>query len=662
MTAAAQSIARLWPPLLAAGLATLRILIPERPPDAVGLRALADTTFALGLTVLLLYTARGLGRMCLRLAALLPTDPVFDLTLSTATGLAIVAYGVLVLGLLGWLAPESVLVWLVLAGAMAYLEGLRRGPPASELWSAIRPASPGMWAGCAAAVVVFGASLIHALLPVWDYDGLMYHLQAPALFLRAGRIVLLPDLWQANGPLLAEMLYLVGVAFESDAVAKVVHLSFAALLVLATFAVARRHVGDRAGWMAAGILLGVPVFPVWASLAYADMAWALYEVLAIAAYLEWRRDRRRAWLVVSAAMLGWAMGSKYPALALLPILCFAILFDRASGSPQARLRSTALFAGAAVLVAAPWYLKNLLLGGNPIYPFVFGSMDWPPERLQMLMAYLQSFGTGRSVGDYLLLPVSLFLRRDAFGTFMSRIDIPSPLFLLALALPSVRRASPIVGALGWISLVRFAAWAAGSQQTRFLLPLYPVLAVLAGAVLESWLASPRAGRRSSSIAYGVIGGFVGVTLAYQVIYWVDARPLPVVVGLESKEAFLRRAVYDYPAMRYVVESLPFDARVYFAWDGQGYYCDERCLPDAEQSRWVQLVLAGPSVQQVAWRLRLLGATHLLLDHEGLGFMLAHDPAGSHASAASFLVEQFLPRCLDEVFRDEKVVLYRLVCE
>jgi hypothetical protein len=39
----------------------------------------------------------------------------------------------------------------------------------------------------------------------------------------------------------------------------------------------------------------------------------------------------------------------------------------------------------------------------------------------------------------------------------------------------------------------------------------------------------------------------------------------------------------------------------------------------------------------------------------------HDPQEWHASAASFFLESFLPPCLDEVRRYEKVVLYALAC-
>ncbi|GMR10985.1 MAG: hypothetical protein BMS9Abin28_1809 [Anaerolineae bacterium] len=648
-------------PAFAFALLLTRLLVPERSIDAVGTRAIVDAFFALGLAGLILYCGRGLGRFLLRRIHIVTADPLLALIFSLALGLGVLAYGVLALGLAGMLSPPTVFLWLAIAGWVAWRETVSQGREWGDPWDPFRSLHPALKAGLAAAIAIFGMSLVQALVPVWDYDGLMYHLQAPALFLRSGKLMLLPDLWQANGPLLTEMLYLVGLAAESAVFSKVIHLSLAAILLLSTFAVARRHLGDRAGWLAGGILLGVPIFPVWGSLAYTDMAWALFEFLAVAAFLEWRRSPGRKWIVVSGALAGFAMGSKYTGLTLFPILLLAFLVERSSGTSSTRLRNGVMFGGAALIVAAPWYLKNMLWAGNPVYPFLIGGPDWPAERVAMLMAYMRSFGVGHSLVDTLLLPLRLYTQRAAFGTFMSRIDIPNLLFLLALGFPFLRRDHPL-RPLGWMALLRFLLWAAGTQQTRFLLPLYPVLSLMAASVLDSWLARTGPARNWSRIIVpGIVAGLVGVTLAYQVIYLADSRPIPVVLGRESKDSFLERSVYDFPAMRYIRSSLNPTDRVYMAWDGQSYYCDDRCLPDAEQSQWAQLVRANPTIEGVTAKLREAGVTHVLVDLEGMNFLLQHDPTGLHATSAAFLLEEYQRTCLEPILTTSSTILMRLSC-
>ena len=649
-------------PAFALGLLITRLLVPERSIDAVGPRAIVDALFALGLVGLILYCGRGLGQFILRRLQIGTADPLLALVISLALGLGVLAYGVLALGLAGRLSSTTVFLWLTISGLFAWRETVTMGNRWGDPFRAVRSLHPGLKAGLLTAVGIFGLSVVQALVPVWDYDGLMYHLQAPALFLRSEKLMLLPDLWQANGPLLAEMLYLVGLAAKSEVFSKVLHLSLAAILLLSTFAVARRHLGARGGWLAGGILLGIPIFPIWGSLAYADMAWALFEFLAVAAFLEWRKDPRPQWIIVSGALAGFSMGSKYTAIALLPILLLAFLTERGRGTVAEKFRKTLWFGGAAALVAAPWYIKNLIWAGNPFYPFFIGGPDWPAERVAMLMAFLRSFGVGHSPLDTLLLPLHLYTQRAAFGTFISEIDVPSLLFPLILVFPFIRRQHPL-RPLGWMALLRFLLWAAGTQQTRFLLPLYPVLSLMTAWLLDAWLTRLGPAKKWTRIIVpGIVAGLVGVTLAFQVIYLTGTRPIPVVIGRESKDSFLQRRVGDYPTVRYIRSSLEPTDLVYMAWDGQGYYCADRCLADAEQSQWTQLALGEATPSGIAARLKRRGVTHFLLDLDGMSFLHQHDPTGSHSSAANIFFQSFEPDCLTELRRDEQIVLYALSCE
>lgn len=97
--------------------------------------------------------------------------------------------------------------------------------------------------------------------------------------------------------------------------------------------------------------------------------------------------------------------------------------DRHMGWKQA-LGSGLAFGASALAVALPWYAKNLLWSGNPLYPFFLGGVEWSRDRLDMLMAYLESFGVGRRVIDYLLLPWNPYFRNAHFGTLGVGLEIP----------------------------------------------------------------------------------------------------------------------------------------------------------------------------------------------------------------------------------------------
>ena len=126
------------------------------------------------------------------------------------------------------------------------------------------------------------------------------------------------------------------------------------------------------------------------------------------------------------ALAGFAMGSKYTGLTVFPILLLAFLVERSSGTFSTRLRNGVAFSSVALIVAAPWYLKNLLWAGNPVYPFIIGGPDWSAERLAILLAYLRSFGVDKSLADTLLLPLQPHAGEDDNEQNRSHDEQPGP--------------------------------------------------------------------------------------------------------------------------------------------------------------------------------------------------------------------------------------------
>ena len=136
-------------------------------------------------------------------------------------------------------------------------------------------------------------------------------------------------------------------------------------------------------------------------------------------------------------------------------------------------------------------------------------------------------------------------------------------------------------------------------------------------------------RRWRTLAVGLTAGMMAVTIIYSLIFVFNIAPYQVVSGAISKDMFLRRTVANYAALRFVQTELPEQSRVLMLWDGRGYYCDERCLPDVDHSRWTTLVETYPTVDALAAELRRLGVTHLLTSVESIDFILQHDPTGAH---------------------------------
>lgn len=658
---------RILPPLLLIGfglLIALRSRWPERALDQGGAAALWDHAFALALTMYLVIAAAGLGSWILRWIQV--HGKLTDLerfVYSIPLGLGVLSLGLMALGLTSTFSPPwiAALVFIALLAGISNWSNFAAGLSAirgriGRLWSESRALGRATLLACCS---IWLASGLHALTPAWTFDALMYHLQAPRLYLQAERLVLLPDLWQANGPMGIELLYAVGVAFGSTTVSRCLHLVLTVLLVFASFVFALRHLGEREAWLSVVILSAVPILPVWGSIANIDSGWALYEALGFFAVIGWALERDRGWLYLAAVSIGFGLSTKYLALAGLATVTIFVSANEFARSRRS-VHALAILAATAVVVGSPWYLLNIFRAGNPIYPFVFGGPGWGEQRLAYLMSFLNSFGGKAPLATLALTPIRLYTNRTLYTTFMSGIEFPSLLFPLALLLPITKpgRALKLLGAL---VLLRFLLWGLSSQQTRFLLPLFPALSILTAHSLLFTTGSTLSERGQRILVSGLVGGLVVTTIVVQYVLWMNLAPGGIIVGTETKDSFLRRVLTIYPALAFLQDNLPQDSRVLMLWDGQSYYCDERCVPDAEQSKWTQIVAEHDSAETVGAELREEGITHLLAKVDSLNFFLQHDPEGWHTRAINFYLEEFRPKCTETVFANDETALDRITC-
>ncbi len=97
------------------------------------------------------------------------------------------------------------------------------------------------------------------------------------------------------------------------------------------------------------------------------------------------------------------------------------------------------------------------------------------------------------------------------------------------------------------------------------------------------------------------------------------------------------------------------------WDGQGYYCDERCIADPDQTRLILLTAGHPDASQFARDLKGQGITHILIDAEGLLYFDDHDPKGHHRGAADYFFEEFAPLCATLINNDKSTLIFEIVC-
>jgi len=612
-----------------------------------------DALYALALAALVLFLAAGLGRLLLKPFKLTEWSFLERTVISLPLGLAAIGYGEFLLGLLGGLKPLHQVLYLIVIACIALRESTRFVREACASVKTIRQSwleftlLQKVFAAAGALALLF--TFLQTLTPPWDYDGLMYHLQGPRLFLEAGRILPLPENWFTYYPSTWEMVYMLGMGLGSDIFARLIHFTTLIVLLASTFLFGRKWLPGKGGWLAVALLIPNPLLFMWGSFAIIDVGWSLFQFLAAALTLQWMQERKVTLLLLAGVMQGLALGCKYPSLANAGILALVVLSLSLHDQPkEGKFRQLALNVGsfglAAFFIALPWYLKNYLWTGNPVFPYYLPQNVADPLQLELFMGYLDSFGVGRQWYNYLLLPINIYLKFIYFGTSMATTNMPNPLYLVIFAYPFVRKklhsGRKVLDLLAIITLAFFAAWATGSQQTRFLMPLLPAASILSSAILQQITREGSGKRIRKLLVTGLVGGLViATTVVIGKIFFL-VKPYMVTTGTISKNAFLSSILFDFDGIQFINQHLPDGSKVLMPWDGKGYYCESgKCFAEMDQHYWTTQVTRYGNPDELLAFLKENGFTHIMVSLEDSAyFVQGHDFQGYYKKAYDALRE------------------------
>src|SRR6185295_16361505 len=482
-----------------------------------------------------------------------------------------------------WFLLGTVYLYRVPVAVMTLLAGL--GLAAAAL-ARDRPGARaiGRAAWSAALVLVVTTqvlALVAALAPPTAKDTVLYHFALPKAYIAAGGGIEVPYNIASYYPLGVEL-----------------HAVWAMLL--------GAPISSRAGEAAAGATL------------------FLFAPLLVMVVHAWARQL--VWITVG---IGGALSIKLSAaFVILPLALLALLRALAPASGRAGPASgTAAIAGSAIValsagvaLAAPWYTRNWIRTGSPLFPFYLGiwpaqAPGWDLERSRLYETLFSLYGSAQGGLDYLLSPLRLAVAaqpdQPQFYDGVLGIAIAFALPLLAWALWR-RRLDVELRLAVLVSACLFVFWLFSSQQLRYLLPALPGLAV-AIAAAGATLGGTR-GRALCALILGAAALGVPVTLAWFLVM----DPARVVLGGEDRPEFLRRRLDYYPYYEVVNRELPPTAKVWLINMRRDTYHLERpyfsdfIFEDYTLTRYVR---AAAGYEEIRARVRADGITHLLVRHD-----------------------------------------------
>jgi hypothetical protein len=523
---------------------------------------------ALAVVLLLVLLCTALGRRLLRLCRVRFESLLEESCFAAGLGMGALALIVMTAGLLGRLDRDAVWIGLLLAGCLLAPDAAMLGADMLRRLRRIR--LPGRnvlgWILLAALAAAVLLGTVAALAPPTAWDATTTHLKLPLRFLRAGGIHRVHDL-HSYGPLNGVMLFLPAMALGGDTAPALLHLACMVLTGLTLVSVARRHLSPTGTLVVAAAYVLMPIHAALASEAVVDLVLVFFTALAFAAFLRWWERERAGWAVLAALFLGLAVGTKYTALFGLLLLAVGALV-KAAGAKRRRARLLSHGAAALLIAAAvgcPWYVRNAVLTGNPFYPVLAETI--PTRDISVANTGRVRPVTGKPVYprdalNLLLYPVNQTL---GFGQGIaagpapeSATESPGPLFLALLPLVLLLRPVPVWARLAvGLALGAMVLIVPVSPLPRYVLPFVTPCALVVG-----WAFDRLAGRRGVRRALAVV---LTVVFALQLVPFAAraAARARVAVGLETREAYLRRVDDVYPVARQARSLLPAGARILY---------------------------------------------------------------------------------------------------
>ncbi len=599
--------------------------------------------------------ACGIGRLVVDRFSVLKNYPLERFAFAASIGLGTASYGVYALGLLGYLSFWPITTWWILIGLIG-LRGIGRTilDFRAGLYSLFRRESNDVrdhhpkdrWMVCLCAVILvssFVIALTAAFQPPGghEWDALAYHLADPKIFLQQHRISFLPTQHHSNFPFTMEMLFACGLLYGGPqagyVVANLFHLLTAFLLVIGIIASCKRLFSSFIGWMASAILMTTPVVLWESGIAYSDIGLTLFVTLSVICGLSaihtrnghvvdpapvestfststWRDPEQ--WALLAGVMMGWALGIKYTAGVYFVILGALMVLRRMT------FRGIAIYGVTAVCIGAPWYIKNVVLTSNPVYPFashIFShSRYWTVDRAVSYQGEQDGFGYPHS----LIAPVESF--RNLIDTPWQIVAHPikygnpgdatltfciGGLFTaLCLAAAVIPFKPDIMRNVMWLITMESVAWFFMAQFIRYLIPVLPLCAIAGGWIGARFLYPLQICEVHEETCipqtkilwrYYAVIPFSLVLGQFAVLLW--SVLLVPVSGMEALHAGLiptafsvpdnirslvqpggpgieaGRSIDNYPAMIWINQNTPKEAGVVLYDDVRGFYLDRPYL-------------------------------------------------------------------------------------
>jgi hypothetical protein len=332
---------------------------------------------------------------------------------------------------------------------------------------------------------------LSSLYPPHSFDDTMYHLASARLYLKHHALVLLPYVRYPVFNEQIDMLFTAALGACDDIAAQQIPFIANILILIGIYTFLKERLTARAGVIGCSVWLSSQLAAKLSIVAFIDVPLALMCLASVytATSLCTKDDEQREeYAKLCGAFCGFAVAAKYTggvfAVAIFGcIMAYGVLKHARIKQFYAKALWVPILT---ILLSAPWFIRNFLLTGNPVFPFlptVFGLGGlWtlPDYTLQ-----IHDFTLNRRLT---LTPLNFVgslwnLSANPSGEFKATY---SPLFftgtIMAFVFAVCGNLSVAIMLLP--TLCFLVLWFVTSQYSRYAIPVLPIVSLYTGMTIE----------------------------------------------------------------------------------------------------------------------------------------------------------------------------------
>ncbi|MFN0195527.1 MAG: hypothetical protein ACKVT0_02180 [Planctomycetaceae bacterium] len=501
--------------------------------------------------------------------------------------------------------------------------------------------------------------------PVWDWDAEMYHLPNTKFFLDHHGLAVSYDNEFPNLSGQAYLWYAIPLYFGLDAVPAMWMWLSTVVTSLLAGGYAARWIGPRTGLWTPLVFWSGAIVTAVATTARTE---PLVSVLLLAAVvlLTPILTRRERWnwptIIAAGLLIGSAAGVKYQGFFAWPILALWMLVSWLRSDSTNRMRSFAAMSAVwmiALMVTAPWWVKNWSAFGNPLYPVVSGSArsnSTPPTSSD------SAYGPAHQTRG-IPTPFTMFREFGLMFINPNRLDgppgqFPHYLFLLLPGLFWLRKHPVVIGCVVWgcaYYLLSFSLVA----MPRYLFPIFPLW-----SIGVAYLLSECESRYRLTVFFP---GLLFFSTLFVLVLPARLLRTPLLaeylIGKTDDRPLLQHIAHGYhDALDWINKNTPADSRILMCWESREYRLRRAVTIDPLRTTWSSLWSDGRSTpDEIRRELNRRQYDFMLVNVGSLKYNVSvtgHIPAEVLTTFESQR-DLLVPEVLTPVYQTGSAIVYRV---